>query len=380
MRYLLLILLTAATVQAHAQTGRTYATVTQRRAFYEQLAAKYNSPAIREILGSDKKNAFDQYVDGHSEEQLIANYGTVIHELLHGYDGYEMDALQYYIAPGSMVTVPVGKYFNSKELNSQLRKGIQDSVFRYGLYIGGRSDLHGMNVDLNKGSDSEVMSVKMGIYGIVEEYNAYYHDNQAIYELYEYYLKTYGAADTKAMTEYMGMVEKAAIPCYEFRLFVGWYLVHAAKKHPDIHKDMMANKALRAVFTLIDDKYQGLIGQIAVRKASLKGKLEADPLTLLDFSGSDEDLYRFITLSSEDDLGDPAKLDPMILREYRKFYVKFTQELESMDPNGNLRKFANIPQQVAYLQRLMTPEMRAALESFRVKGLKENNWREFVGE
>ena len=172
MRYYLILVFCFLSLFAPAQTGRTYASVAQRRAFYDQLAAKYNSPAIREILASDKKNTFDQYVDGHSEEQLIKDYGTVIHELLHGYDDSEFEAHHYFIAPGSKVKVPVGKYYNSKELNTLVRKGAQDSIFRYGLYIGGRSDLQGLQVDLNKSPDSEAMSVKMGIYGIVEEYNA----------------------------------------------------------------------------------------------------------------------------------------------------------------------------------------------------------------
>jgi len=379
MRYYLILVFCFLSLFAHAQTGRTYASVAQRRAFYDQLAAKYNSPAIREILASDKKNTFDQYVDGHSEEQLIKDYGTVIHELLHGYDDSEFEAHHYFIAPGSKIKVPIGKYYNSKELNTLVSKGAQDSIFRYGLYIGGRSDLQGLQVDLNKSPDSEVMSVKMGIYGIVEEYNAYYHDNQSIYELYEYYVKTFGANNSEAMTEYIGMAEKATVAFYEFRLFVGWYLVHAQKKHPEIYQNTLSNKALRAVFTLIDEKYFALTQLIAKRKESLKGQLEVDPFTMLDFSGSDADLYKFIELSSEDDLGDPKKLDPMILREYREVYAQFIQELETMDPDNNLRKFANIPQQIAYLKRLMTPEMRAALEVFRVPSLNEGNWRAYVG-
>jgi hypothetical protein len=149
-------------------------------------------------------------------------------------------------------------------------------------------------------------------------------------------------------------------------LFVGWYLVYAKKKHPDIHQDLLNNKALRTVFTLIDDQYLALIQQIAARKASLNGKLEVDAFGLLDFSGSDEDLFRFIELSSDEDLGDPKLLDPMILREYRKFYLQFIQQLEAADPGGKLRKFANVPQQIAYLKRLMTPEMRDELEAFRL--------------
>jgi hypothetical protein len=58
---------------------------------------------------------------------------------------------------------------------------------------------------------------------------------------------------------------------------------------------------------MIDDKYLALIAQIAARKKSLEGKLEVDAFTQLDFSGSDEDLYNFIELSSDDDLGDPKK-------------------------------------------------------------------------
>lgn len=380
-RLLPFICLLIIALQAHAQPSRTYTTVAQRKAFYLQLAKKYNSPAIQEILSSDTKNAFDQYVDGHTEEELIDDFGTVIHELLHAYDAHEMEAHTYFIATGAKVRVPMGKYYNSKELNAIVRKGAQDSVFRYGLYIGGRSDLHGMEVGLNKGDDSEVMSVKMGMYGIVEEYNAYYHDNQATYELYDYFLDTYGPSDAKAMSRYMEMTEKATVACHEFRLFVGWYLVHAKNKHPEIYNDMLSNKALRAAFTLIDDKYQSLVRLVAERKASLSGKLEENAFNLLDFSGSDEDLLRFIQLSSdEEDVKALKEVHPTILKEYRKLYDQLKQQMEDMDPGGKMRTFANIPQQVAYLKRLMTPEMRTALEAFHVKGLDEGSWRKFAGE
>jgi hypothetical protein len=76
----------------------------------------------------------------------------------------------------------------------------------------------------------------------------------------------------------------------------------------------------------------------------------------------------------------PKKLDPMILREYRKFYEQFIAQLEGMDPGGKMRTFANIPQHIAYLKRLMTPEMRTAVEAFRVPKLTESDWREFVGK
>jgi hypothetical protein len=366
-----------------AQPTRTYPTTAQRKAFYDQLAAKYNSPAIREILASDKKNAFDQYVDGTKEEDLIHDYGTVIHELLHGYDGHEIDdhfnqSHHYYIAPAVKIQVPMGKYYNSTELNTIVRKGTQDSIFRYGLYIGGKSDLHGTAVDLNRDADSEVMSVKMGIYGIVEEYNAYYHDNQSIYELYEYYRKTYGDTDSEALTRYMNDVEKATVACYEFRLFVGWYLLHAKRKHPEIHQDILKNKALRTTFTLIDDRYLSLIQQIAARRKALTGKLEVDAFSLLDFTGSDDDFYRFITLTTEDAPEDPRKLDPAILKEYRKLYKEFAQQVEEMDPTGKMRIFANTTQQIAYLTRLMTPELENALAAFRMEGVTLENWKQFI--
>lgn len=129
----LLLFLLLSTTTGFSQPPKQYPSKALRKAFYQNLANRHNSPAIREIFNSDKNDNFEKYIDGFTEKELLKSYSTVIHELLHGYNQFENDTFYYFVEPGIMIPVQAGKHYNSTELNRFLRKGQQDSIFRYAL-------------------------------------------------------------------------------------------------------------------------------------------------------------------------------------------------------------------------------------------------------
>ena len=363
-----------------AQPSKQYASVQKRKAFYQELSAKYNSPVIQEILAADKTNLFDTYVDGHSEKELVQAYGTVVHELLHSYNDSEIEAHLYLVAAGKKIRVPIGDYYNSKELNAVVRRGAQDSIFRYGLYVGGRSVLMGQQVDANNGKSGEVMSVSMGIYGLVEEFDAYFHDLLSQFELYSYIKSQEGQEDAIGMTKYMETLGLAAVPYYEFRFFISAYLLHAKQKHPDIYKDMMANAELRAAFKALEANYRGLIADLDELRASLEGTLEVNPFEIMDFSGTQDDFFSFCTLSGleakevyreeitllkgKEVRRKVSVMDKMVEEELRKMYGEMMQQIKDAGMPPTMSFLASPNAQKAYLTRLITPAHQVVWDAF----------------
>lgn len=243
-------------VNLFAQTDKSYPTKDARYKFYEDFSKKYNSPAILEIWKADKTKTFDEYVDGKSQSELLESYATVIHELLHAYNETENNGHTYFIDAGTRIHVPFTEVFNSKELNKYVRKGLQDSVFRYGLYIGGKSELPGLGKvkGVNDSKQNEAMSVQLGVYGILEEFSAYYFGAEAAFEHYDFYLTTYGKDKEDIWETYTQELEGELVAFYEFQLFMGWYLNFAKEKHPKMYTEIHNNKAFKVVYSLILDK------------------------------------------------------------------------------------------------------------------------------
>lgn len=374
---------------------KKYTDKKQRKAFYQQLSARYNSGGVKEIWGTDTENNFDAYVDGPAETQLIEDYSTVIHELLHSYNSTENNGNYYFVEPGVRIYVPLTKTYKSKELNSYVRKGVQDSVFRYGIYVGARSTLPGHNKKLkgiNDTESNEASSIQQGIYGLLEEFNAYYYGAEAAYELYDYFLEKYGEVNSSPWKDYKHAVMSEALAYYEFNLFFGWYMVYAKQKHPDVYEGISSNKAFRVVYTLLQDKFANLLNMAEKRLNTVKEKNKPDVMDVMDFSGSDEDIFRFLEAA-----GMPAEqiyeektttvngktvtvkktiLDDEVFESLKAQYMDVVKQLNAQ--NDMTVFFAQTSRQIVYMSKLMTPQMKEEINKLMLPGVTAKNYAGYM--
>ena len=379
-----------------SQVEKSYNSKESRKQFYTQLATKYNSKTTQEIWKSDTKFVFNEYVDGKTEKDLIKSYSTVIHELLHGYNQTEKGGHTYFIENGIRIHVPFTEVYNSKELNKFVRKGLQDSIFRYGLYVGGKSDLPGLGhiKGLNDSKQNEVMSVQLGIYGLLEEFSAYYFGDLAVFELYDYYANKYQKDDKDAWSDYFSESKSDLVAYYEFQLFIAWYLDYAKEKHPKIYSEIMNNKALKVVYTLIQNKFEALASDIERIEQENSEKIEENLLPSLDFSGSDEDLIRFLEmtgLDSEDiyeiqttkvnEKSVSTKkiiLDQEDLAEIKGEYDKIAKEIKKQKDSEKLLFFGDYDNQIIFLKKQFTPKLESELHKLKFIGVNCQNYKDFL--
>lgn len=394
---LLCIPLLGAALKGTAQNEKTYSDKKQRLKFLEGLAEKYNSPGVYEVLKTDKTFEFEHYIDGHSESELVESYSTVIHELLHGYNGTDYDVNHYFIEPGVRIAVKLSPVYKSKELNNIIRKGLQDSIFRYNLYVGARVPNlgHGKKVKgINDSEKNEASSIQQGIYGLLDEFNAYYYGTLAIYELYDYYLARYGKTNSDAWKDYKHEVMSDALAYYEFNLFMGWYLLYAKEKYPDIYKGIITNKNLRVAFTFIHDRYAQLTGNIDERLNSIRASNDPDMMDVMDFSGSDDDVYRFLeaagipkeqlytetisVVNGKKVVTRKRLMDKDDFEQLKLQYTDVVNQIRESTGSDLFLFYAQPLRQIRFLKKQMTPEMEDIIDQLKIKGLTTANYRNYL--
>ena len=380
---------------SNAQSNKTYSTKKQHKEFYDQFIEKYNSSDVKRVWESDVNEKFEDYINGNTEKELISTYSTVIHELLHGFNNIDFDGHHYFIEKDIRIYVPFTKIFNSKELNSFVRKGQQDSIVRYNIYIAAKNEVYGYgkvgNIDFS--GINEPMSVEKGIYGLIEEFSAYFYGSLSVYELFDYYKSKYKIDDSEAWNDYKDPVYSESMAYYEFNLFIGWYLIYAKEKHPDIYKELINNKPLRVVYSLMDDKFRNLVTNFDARVQEINKNLKPEVIDILDFSGSDDDIIRFLELAGmesetiyklETKLINGHKvetkkiiLDERIYKDLKKQYFDVAKQFQKTLDSSKFT-FLKFEQNIEYLKKQYTPEIYDELKKFRIEGVISVNYKNFI--
>ena len=170
---------------------------------------------------------------------------TLIHESTHHYNKEVWEWGQninhrYMITPGHDLWARHTKLYPSSEFIAIAPKDAPTKIFRYGLYVG---------------PDSHVSANSWGIYGMMDEFSAYYNGSRSAWIGYQL-AKSRG--DKKAMATFEQRCLGTYFAWYEFRTFTGWYLTYAKLKHPDIYKETMENRDIAKVFTELDREFGDL--------------------------------------------------------------------------------------------------------------------------
>ena len=170
---------------------------------------------------------------------------TLIHESTHHYNkevwewGKNLNH-RYMITPGHDLWARHTKLYASCEFIAIVPKDAPAKIFRYGLYVG---------------PDSHVSANSWGIYGMMDEFSAYYNGSRSAWIGYQL-AKSRG--DKKSMEIFEQRCLGTYFAWYEFRTFAGWYLTYAKLKHPDVYKETMENRDIAKVFAELDREFGDL--------------------------------------------------------------------------------------------------------------------------
>lgn len=317
-------------------TSKRFTTDKAKSDFLRYLAQNYTSNGIAILNAEENIKDYTVYARGTSHQQMIESFSTVIHESCHGYNfniGFDhmkkssdfSNTQGYYISPTIKLAVPQLKTYRSTQLNKVVPKAWQKDIFRYDTYVG---------------DGSEVSSQVNGIYGMIDEFDAYYQGSKASIELQTYYETFCDYSDTECWADYLSEPASSLYAYYEFRLFIAWYLKYAKQKHPDVYKETINNQNLRVAFTLINDLYANLLDEYFTRREMIIDKLNEKSNKRVKVENG------FLMLYDKDGMGASGKGAP----------DKTMEELKAM----------------------FKPEDLAILKSFRINGVTTENYKDYL--
>jgi len=297
--------------------------------FFLHLATKYNSNALSILKSTKKYQEYTRWADGKKHEDMLRSYGTAIHETCHGYNfdigGFE--GAGYFISSEIKIVVSKTKVFKSSELDKIIPKEWKKNIFRYKTYIKGEPGM------------IAISSITDGIYGMMDEFDAYYQDTRALIELFDYYNTFASFSQPDDWTNYLSNCYSNIYAYHEFRLFMAWYLKHAKNKYPDIYKKIVKNKKLKVVYSLINNEYKKTIDQYFKNRDAI--------INNINKSGN-----KTASISEE--------------------YLN----IKTKDKYGHSSYGIGVPdKKIAYLKSLYTNEDKQMLKVLFIEGLNESNYK-----
>lgn len=305
-----------------------YQTERQKAKFLLNVTRAY-APDAYEILAAEED--FREFTTYAAEEEdwysQLASLNTVVHETCHGYQhrlgGW--DYAGFYLRDGKTIRVKMGKVFDSYEMARAIPAKYKTDIGRYDTYIEG---------------DPLLISRQDGIYGLLDEMNAYYHGTKADVEMLEYFNKKCPEGNFKCWGEgYLTNPVSSITALYEFRFFIAWYLKFAKQRHPDVFKDCMENRGLRVAFTLVDKQFEDLAEEF--------DQIRDEQIAILNEEGSDVRLEEdgFLMYYKKNGTGTG-----------RGTFIPYSMKLE----------------------KALEGELNTLLANFRVKGVTLSNYAEYL--
>lgn len=362
-----------------------YKTKTERKAFLRELGA-FCSSDIQCILKSDSIYEFEQWLDGNKKEDLLNDYSTIIHELFHGLSFDTLNGQKFFLDSNFVVFVPFTEIFSSQKLNDLIPKKSRDSIYRFGIYVEGINKLPNGQVvkELAKGR-GEVGSVVKGIYGLFEEFCAYYYGAKTNFQLYNYYKKENGLKNDPVWTDYIEETKGDMVAFYEFQIFMSNYLKNAKNKYPEIYKGILNNEVFKAAFTLFYNRFETLVQEFEQIEKSIYEFQTPHVFELLDLEFSNKELYNFIKLDEDKNPDDffeikngeyLFKLEPSTFQDLKKYYNIFVKQIKDKVKPKLLLFFTMKRKYTEYLKNVLKNTVHE-LEVLKIKDLNELNYKNY---
>jgi hypothetical protein len=211
--------------------------------YHDIVLGYYLGPDSYTHYANDKKIDWDQ---DFSSAAVLDMFGTIVHESVHMANTIDSVLIQ----PDKLTYIGETSIVSTKTMTSFFEnRGVTDSVFRFDTYVKNASD--------------NLISNSRGVYGLMDEFSAYYHDVKASFILYKSY-KDLGE-EYDAYSDYVASTFSSTyLAYYEFNLFIGGYLTYLKQNNNSVYKETLSNKALRSGYTELNLLYGELVSEIEV--------------------------------------------------------------------------------------------------------------------
>ena len=229
------------------------------------------------------------FLDLSSKISTLRSMSTNIHEVFHGlshlyffekmktnyvpHDFQDITTYFYIADEIDYVSVFKGEVFPSSELDKVIPKSL--ITFRYDTYITGSSSTQGE-----------------GIIGLLNEFNAYYHDSKFTFDMLPIY-KTMFPDDY--LMEWVMDLQSVMTAFYEFDFWIKEYILHAKLNFQSLYFEIMKKDSAFKIYKDIHKNYNNLISKYSAAVKLEKMKMEYT----YDTEFWEDDYFRLINKLTE---------------------------------------------------------------------------------
>ena len=237
---------------------------------------KFKFGTWRYYLGGPPR--YGSYINGKTTPRIVSSLGTVVHEMTHVYTSrlpYKIlqdnqqepkpkeKYMVIHLKGDENVLIKQTETFPSRKLTEVIPEQLR--TFRFNTYIKTINPILGTQ--------------QSGVYGLLDEFSAYYHDCQTSYELYGYYMNE----TQKSPQDYIDYVSDINSTFYayaEFKHYILTYLIHAQSQYTSIYQDIMANDPFKKAFLATEVQFAQLIQDHFTRNEEITETLREQGITV----------------------------------------------------------------------------------------------------
>ena len=215
---------------------------------YEEAPSQFQTGERRLIIS---KTDPSRWLQGRSWDELFSACVVMVHETMHGLSRLLASTRSEKI--GSLVVRPeVGRdllvlsteIFPSRAFASSAIPALQKSP-RFANYITSKEPSLGTQVS--------------GVYGLLDEFNAYYSGSRVACDLVGHFLKKpESLGNGPAWVKQLGSASGMLLPHQEFRGYILSYLAFAEKHHRKIYEEILSNETFIRGYRAIDSAFETL--------------------------------------------------------------------------------------------------------------------------
>ena len=196
-------------------------------------------------------NSGNNFLDWWSSDRLCDGINMAVHEECHdfiwreAFKKQQYDAQAIYTGDGKYILVKNTNVFNTLEMAPTVPQQLRTD--RYDLYVGFPYD-------------GDLSAQVNGVYGLLNEYTAYYWGTQSALDLYDYYMDQNATAEQ--WLDYVVDVIGTWGAYTEFRYFILQYMIYARDNYPAVYNGILSNQDFIEAFTILDNNHLQLKKEI----------------------------------------------------------------------------------------------------------------------
>ncbi len=206
---------------------------------------------------------FTKWISGKAENEVINDLGLAVHEISHSYSfrhpliskavAYNESATSYFIDANTTNVVKHTEVINSHQMSEMIPEELRTQ--RYEVYLNPKT--------------LGLSAQKDGIYGLMNEWTAYFNNSRMEVELFDYYVEKTADDGVEKMLDYVSNVSNTLLAHYEFLYFHLCYLQYVKDNDPGVFQGIMNNTLFLETFRQVYSKFEAVIRQHEVNKKQI---------------------------------------------------------------------------------------------------------------